>query len=86
VPTLPSALPKIVVRASEERIAAWKAAAGDVGLSAWAAAALDHATGAEVVVVQPVTLKAQAKPKRAECPNARFHREGSFCKSCGDDG
>jgi len=89
---LPSALPRFVVRAEQERIDAWKQAANGRTVNAWAVQALDLVAGLPpgeeippAVVGKPPLAK---KPKMAagECPNARHHRPGAFCKTCGGVG
>lgn len=79
---MPSALPKIVVRASQERIEAWQQAAGADSMNAWAGRILDAAAGLGVL---PQSAPPTASGNRLSdpCSRQRHHRLGVFCKECG---
>jgi hypothetical protein len=82
---LPSALPRFTIRAPQEQIDAWKAAAAGRKVNEWAVDALDLVAGRPPVerVVGPAPLPKRAKMAAGECPNVRHHRPGAFCKTCG---
>lgn len=75
---MPSALPRFVIRAPQENIDAWKAAAGG-SANQWALDALDQAAG------RPGSSRPARATRRLadECPRNRHHRLGVFCKECG---
>lgn len=77
---MPSALPRFVIRASQERIDAWKVAPSGESTNEWAVRVLDEAAGSRTAV-RP---KPKRSASRAECPRVRHHRPGAFCKECGE--
>jgi hypothetical protein len=75
-----------VLRAAPDRFEVWDARAKEHGLSfnAWAVATLDASAESHPAVV-PHQRSGNGRTPEVECPRARFHRPGTFCKEEGCD-
>lgn len=90
---MPSANPKITLRASADEIEKWHTARGSASFNSWAVETLNAAANGEAKIAAPAASSQavgkaprQTRQRRAqpfECPRARFHRSGTYCKACG---